>query len=61
MTSEVLIPAILILMILFFSALAALGMGWSLKTGQFENHERNAEMIFDADEPIGQTTDRFPG
>jgi cbb3-type cytochrome oxidase maturation protein len=53
------IPIFLLVVIGFFSACAAWMMGWSLKTGQFENSERNSACIFDDDEPIGETTDRI--
>lgn len=40
-----------------FATAAALALGWAFRTGQFENTQRDAESIFDADEPIGHVTD----
>lgn len=33
---------------------------WAIQTGQFKQLHRNADSIFDQDEPIGQITDSFP-
>lgn len=46
-------------MVLFGGA-AVLALGWAFKRGQFENFDRGARSIFDADEPIGEPTDAFP-
>lgn len=46
-------------MVLFGGA-AVLALGWAFKHGQFENFDRGARSIFDADEPIGEPTDAFP-
>ncbi len=55
--SYILIPAGIAL--LSGSALAV--FYWAAKTGQFRNLRQGSEVIFDADEPIGKPTDRFPG
>ena len=34
---------------------------WALRGGQLSNFQRGAASIFDDDEPIGKTTDAFPG
>lgn len=46
---------------LMFTGAAVFALAWSVKDGQFENFTKAAEAIFDADEPIGTTTDAFPG
>lgn len=52
--------------VIIFSTVAALGatvlwaFTWAIRTGQFEDFQRGATSIFDADEPLGQMTDRFP-
>lgn len=46
--------------ILFFGSAAVLAMAWAFRNGQFENFSRGSRSIFDADEPIGEMTDRFP-
>jgi cbb3-type cytochrome oxidase maturation protein len=46
---------------LMFAGAAIFALAWSVKDGQFENFTRSAQSIFDPDEPIGQTTDAFPG
>jgi cbb3-type cytochrome oxidase subunit 3 len=43
-----------------FGLLTVAAIAWSYRAGHFENFERTAASIFDADEPIGQVTDRFP-
>ncbi len=43
-----------------FALAAALALGWSLKSGQFENFQQGARSIFGPDEPPGTTTDEFP-
>lgn len=55
------IPAILILGgLVFLSGSALIAFYWAAKTGQFQNIQRGAEVIFDEEEPIGRPTDRFP-
>lgn len=46
-------------MVLFGGA-AVLALGWAFKHRQFENFDRGARSIFDADEPVGAPTDAFP-
>ena len=41
----------------FFGLAAALALGWAIQARQFDNAKRDAESIFDADEPIGMLTD----
>jgi len=60
-TSEFLMYAGIIGSILIFGVVAVLALAWSVRDGQFQNFERGARSIFDADEPIGTPTDSFPG
>jgi cbb3-type cytochrome oxidase maturation protein len=54
--------AIAILMIMGLIAASALAaFWWAAKNKQFENVEEGSLTIFDADEPIGKSTDAFPG
>ena len=52
--------------ILVFGLLGVFGVSvvwalwWAMKGGQFSDVARGALSIFDADEPEGQPTDRFP-
>ncbi len=46
--------------IVFFGGAAILAMAWSFRNGQFENFHKSSRSIFDADEPVGRVTDRFP-
>lgn len=48
-------------LVIAFSAIAIGAFGWAAKTGQFSGVEEGSRSIFDADEPIGRQTDRFPG
>jgi cbb3-type cytochrome oxidase maturation protein len=41
----------------FFGTAAALALGWAIQSRQFDNETRDAESIFDADEPVGMVTD----
>jgi nitrogen fixation-related uncharacterized protein len=43
-----------------FSASVVWGLWWALKGGQFSDFQKGALSIFDEDEPVGHTTDRFP-
>jgi len=47
--------------IFFLGGSALLAFYWAVKSGQFRNLGKGAEVIFDEDEPIGVPTDRFPG
>ena len=54
--------AIAILMIMGLIAAAALAaFWWAAKNNQFENVEEGPLTIFDADEPVGKSSDAFPG
>jgi cbb3-type cytochrome oxidase maturation protein len=44
-----------------FGGAAVLALGWAFRSGQFEDFQRGAVSIFDADEPVGEMTDGFPG
>lgn len=39
---------------------ALLALRWALRTGQFHHTERDALLVFDDEEPLGQVSDRFP-
>jgi cbb3-type cytochrome oxidase maturation protein len=45
---------------LLFGGGAVLALSWAFKNRQFENFDRGANSIFDADEPVGEPTDAFP-
>lgn len=50
----------------FVMALAITGSGvlalrWAARDGQLRDFERNAQSIFDEEEPVGRPTDFFPG
>ncbi len=47
--------------IFFLGGSALIAFYWAVRTGQFRNISKGAEVIFDEDEPIGVSTDRFPG
>jgi cbb3-type cytochrome oxidase maturation protein len=54
---------LLIYIFTFASVLGLTGVGalfWALRSGQMDNFPAGARSIFDAEEPIGQITDRFP-
>lgn len=46
---------------LLFLASAVYALHWAAKNGQLKEFERGAASIFDAEEPVGQPTDAFPG
>ena len=52
--------------VIIFGTVAALGatvlwaFTWAIRTGQLEDFQQGATSIFDADEPLGHVTDRFP-
>lgn len=55
------VAAILILGgLIFLSGSALIAFYWAARSGQFRNLKKGSEVIFDEDEPIGQSTDRFP-
>ncbi len=47
--------------IVLFGGAAVLALGWSFRSGQFDNFQQGARSIFGPDEPIGEGTDAFPG
>lgn len=51
--------ALLLVMITAATAVIA-AFFWAAKNHQFENIEDGSQTIFDADEPVGETTDSFP-
>lgn len=59
--TEWLVYFLILMVLLSFSASALYGFYWSAKHGQFRNLEKGSESIFGADEPMGKTTDIFPG
>ena len=40
---------------------AVFAFGWAAKSGQFRDPGAAARVVFDPDEPEGETTDAFPG
>jgi len=46
--------------LVFLSGSAMLAFFWAVKNGQFNNLAEAPKVIFDQDEPIGTSTDRFP-
>ncbi len=48
------------LVALAISGSAVYALWWSSKNGQLRDFERGAVSIFDAEEPVGEMTDRFP-
>jgi cbb3-type cytochrome oxidase maturation protein len=47
--------------IVLFGGMAVLALGWAFRSGQFDNFQQGALSIFGPDEPVGETTDAFPG
>ena len=43
--------------VILFGGSACYALVWAMRRGQFENIQRGATSIFDADEPIGRPTD----
>jgi cbb3-type cytochrome oxidase maturation protein len=53
--------AIVILLVMGAGATAIVGaFFWAAKNRQFEDVENGSLVIFDADEPVGESTDSFP-
>ena len=46
---------------LVFGSSAILALVWAIRTGQMSGFTQGASSIFDDQEPIGRTTDAFPG
>ncbi|PTY06731.1 hypothetical protein DB346_00245 [Verrucomicrobia bacterium LW23] len=62
MSTAFLMPTLVIFgMMIAMSASALAALYWATQDGQFVDIEKNAECIFDKDEPIGKCTDYFPG
>ena len=47
--------------IVVFGGAAVLALGWAFRDGQFDNFQQGALSIFGPDEPVGESTDVFPG
>ena len=58
--NDYIVYAVLLGSVFFFGGAAVLALAWAVRQGQFENFDDAARSIFDADEPIGESTDRFP-
>jgi nitrogen fixation-related uncharacterized protein len=43
-----------------FGLTAVYGLVWAVRNRQLERFARGATSIFDAEEPVGEMTDRFP-
>jgi cbb3-type cytochrome oxidase maturation protein len=56
-----LVISIMFVVIVALSASVVYGFYWAAKDGQFDNVKAGGLCIFDADEPVGKTTDHFPG
>ena len=59
--TEWLVYFLILMVLLAFSASALYGFYWSAKHNQFRDLDKGSESIFSADEPLGETTDIFPG
>lgn len=46
---------------LLFLASAVYALWWASRNGQLKDFEKGAESIFDDEEPVGRSTDAFPG
>lgn len=44
-----------------FGASVIWGLWWAIRGGQMSDFAKGARSIFDAEEPEGRPTDRFPG
>ena len=51
---------VIYLSLLIFGVSVILALSWAIRSGQFQNLQRGAISIFDADEPLGMMTDAFP-
>ena len=51
---------LLVIGLVFTTGLALVAFFWAARTGQFRNLHEAASEIFDAAEPAGMATDRFP-
>lgn len=57
MTGDIVMLIIVIGSATLFGLGAAIALGWAIQARQFDNARRDAESIFDADEPVGFVTD----
>ena len=57
MTADLATIGVVIGSAVLFGTAAALALGWAVQARQFDNARRDAESIFDADEPVGEVTD----
>lgn len=57
MNPDLIVLVIVIGSATMFAIAAALALGWAVQARQFDNSRRDAESIFDADEPVGEVTD----
>lgn len=55
-----LVTTIIFLMMAAFGAAAVVALFWAARDGQFKHMETSAQVIFDANEPVGAVTDSFP-
>lgn len=55
-----LVTTIIFLMMAAFGAAAVVALFWAARDGQFKYMETSAQVIFDANEPVGAVTDSFP-
>jgi cbb3-type cytochrome oxidase maturation protein len=53
--------ALVFLTLVGITIAAVLAFAWAARGGQFRDLNTSARVIFDPDEPEGETTDAFPG
>jgi hypothetical protein len=46
---------------LFGAVMTVWALAWAIRRGEFRGFRSGATVIFDAEEPIGEVTDYFPG
>jgi len=59
-TADLAVLATTVGSIVLFGGATVLALGWAFRSGQFDNFQKGAQSIFDADEPVGEITDTFP-
>jgi cbb3-type cytochrome oxidase maturation protein len=59
-TADLAVLATTVGSIVLFGGATVLALGWAFRSGQFDNFQKDAQSIFDADEPVGEITDTFP-
>ena len=59
-TADLAVLATTVGSIVLFGGATVLALGWAFRSGQFDNFQKGAQSIFDADEPVGEMTDAFP-